>query len=194
MQSPQTIQVLVRARPGNAEYEIEPDGDSNGIKVDPETSVVSFTRERKGQSDFQFTKVFDHTSSQRAIYDMCNISNDVVEGINCCVLAYGQTGSGKTYTMYGTGWEESADLRMSTARNDLNKSTEFGLDGPIADTSFDCIQNAANPDFVDEESLGIVPRSVSDLFKVLEERAAANPKFDYSVSKFFFALYFTFFV
>lgn len=159
------------------------------MKVDPETSVVSFTRERKGQSDFQFSKVFDHSSSQKAVYGMCNIINDVVEGINCCVMAYGQTGSGKTYTMYGSGWEETGtDTRASTARlvdsgvaNRSTDATADDLEGPKADNSFD----TDNTEIVgsDEESLGIIPRSVADLFKVLEEKAAANNKFDYSVSK-----------
>ena len=194
MQSQQTIQVLIRARPVNAEYDLESaDGDgSSAIKVNSETSVVSFTRERKGQSDFQFTKVFDQNSSQKQVYDMCNVANDVVGGINCCVMAYGQTGSGKTYTMYGSGWEETAvgaDARLSTARldaNDMNRSTDSGVDlaGPKADESFE--GNTLAPDEVldgEEESLGIIPRAVADLFKILEEKALANSKFDYSVSK-----------
>jgi len=196
MQSQQTIQVLIRARPANAEYDLESadvDG-SSAIKVNPDTSVVSFTRERKGQSDFQFTKVFDQNSSQKQVYDMCNVANDVVGGINCCVMAYGQTGSGKTYTMYGSGWEETAvgaeNTRLSTARldgNDMNRSTDSLVDlaGPKADESFEG-NNPALEEVLDgeEESLGIIPRAVADLFKILDEKALANPKFDYSVSKY----------
>eukprot|EP01032_Pedospumella_encystans_P022249 gene22249-25212_t len=106
-------------------------------------------------------------------------------------MAYGQTGSGKTYTMYGSGWEETAtgaDTRLSTARldgNDMNRSTDSLVDlaGPKADESFE--GNTPAPEEVpdgEEESLGIIPRAVADLFKILEEKALANPKFDYSVS------------
>eukprot|EP01032_Pedospumella_encystans_P022364 gene22364-25340_t len=106
-------------------------------------------------------------------------------------MAYGQTGSGKTYTMYGSGWEETAvgaDNRLSTARldgNDMNRSTDSLVDlaGPKADESFEGTTPAPEevPDG-EEESLGIIPRAVADLFKILEEKALANPKFDYSVS------------
>lgn len=194
MQNQQTIQVLIRARPGNSDYDVESgDGDgSAAIKVNSDTSVVSFTRERKGQSDFQFTKVFDQNSSQKQVYEMCNVANDVVGGINCCVMAYGQTGSGKTYTMYGSGWEDTAvgvDGRLSTARldaNEMNRSTDslLELTGPKADDSFE-IAAGVQEEALDgeEESLGIIPRAVADLFKILEEKSLANPKFDYSVSK-----------
>lgn len=195
MQNQQTIQVLVRARPTTSDFDVESaDGDGNAaIKVNPDTSVVSFSRERKGQSDFQFTKVFDQNSSQKQVYDMCNVANDVVGGINCCVMAYGQTGSGKTYTMYGSGWEDIAtgtDTRLSTARMDgfdMNRSTDSLVDlaGPKADDSFESSAPAAE-EVLDgeEESLGIIPRAVTDLFRILEEKSLANPKFDYSVSKY----------
>ena len=90
--------------------------------------------------------------------------------------------------MYGSGWEETGtDTRASTARlvdaSIANRSTDIAadLEGPKADNSFDT--DVTETVGSDEESLGIIPRSVSDLFRVLEEKAAANNKFDYSVSK-----------
>ena len=193
MQATQTIRVLVRARPISSEVEAEDENDGFGIKIDPESSMVSFTRERKGQADFQFTRVFDHTGDQRAVYSMCNVVQDVVEGINCCIMAYGQTGSGKTYTMYGSGWEEASTL--SDINNKLSKSMELKQGEGIArldedEASVGGVLEEGNPIAgLDEEGLGVIPRAVADLFRLLEEKSVENEKFDFSISKLFDALY-----
>lgn len=186
--SVQTIQVLVRARPGGGDADVDDDAEGSGISVDPETSIVSFVRDRKGQSDFQFTKVFDQSSDQREVYSMCEVIQDVVEGINCCIMAYGQTGSGKTYTMYGSGWEEGVSQLESSMK--LSKSMELKQGEGIAradadDLSVgDLLQEESSTVLTNDEELGVIPRAVADLFRVLEEKAAANEKFDYSISKF----------
>lgn len=228
MSSPQTIQVLVRPRPadGSATFDMTLTGneaDENALKIDEENSVVSFTRERKGQADFQFTKVLGTSSSQQSVYEGCKVINDVLEGINCCVMAYGQTGSGKTYTMYGKGWEDSSSLvnsgkgkpiavtgigtgastpagggeavaagsRVADNGNVLEDSLADSLDndsiasGSVHPNDMEHIEEEVvdGEDFADEQHLGVIPRAVDDLFKSLEVKSAANPKFDYSVRK-----------
>jgi hypothetical protein len=188
MQAPQTIQVLVRARPAGADILADEDAEGSGIRLDSETSTVSFARDRKSQSDFQFTKVFDQSGDQRAIYTSCGVVNDVVEGINCCIMAYGQTGSGKTYTMYGSGWEEAT--AQLDASNKLNRSTELKPGEGIAKLDQDDISvndplDESSMVITDDEGLGVIPRAVADLFRVLEEKAAENSKLDYSISKSF---------
>lgn len=188
MQTPQTIQVLVRARPAGADILADEDAEGSGIRLDSETSTVSFARDRKSQSDFQFTKVFDQSGDQRAVYTSCGVVNDVVEGINCCIMAYGQTGSGKTYTMYGSGWEEAT--AQLDASNKLNRSTELKPGEGIAKLDQDDISvndplDESSMVMTDDEGLGVIPRAVADLFRVLEEKAAENPKLDYSISKSF---------
>jgi hypothetical protein len=64
MQEAQTIQVLVRARPLPGDHDESREEEFSGITVDEDSSVVSFARDRKGQSDFQFTKVFNPRVSQ----------------------------------------------------------------------------------------------------------------------------------
>ena len=114
MQQAQTIQVFVRLKPpnhnnstiSNDQFNNNNDNiDSNSItindnntsvvKVDDTNTIISLLREKKGQSDFQFSKVFSLYSNQKVVYDSCNVINDVLEGINCCIMAYGQTGSGE---------------------------------------------------------------------------------------------------
>ena len=130
----QTIQVIVRPRPlsgnighntnsnngdttavslGTTTDELNIDGGSI-VKIDEDKSIVSIMRDKKGLTltDFQFTKVFPANSHQKSIYDVCNVTHDVLDGINCCIMAYGQTGSGKTHTMYGVNWEQ--DTTAST--------------------------------------------------------------------------------
>ena len=187
MQATQTIQVLVRARPTGNDASVEDDGEGSGIRVDPDSSTISFARERKGQTEFQFTKVFDQAGDQSTVYGMCNVVHDVISGINCCVMAYGQTGSGKTYTMYGSGWEEGTSQLDQSVK--LSKSMELKLGDGIAraaDADDASVGDAFEETSVfagEEEGLGVIPRAISDLFRALEEKSSENPKFDYSISK-----------
>ncbi|XP_022218828.2 chromosome-associated kinesin KIF4-like [Drosophila obscura] len=50
---------------------------------------------------FKFNHVFDHTDTQKDIFETCVQAKvrKLLDGYNVTILAYGQTGSGKTYTM-----------------------------------------------------------------------------------------------
>ena len=56
-----------------------------------------------GVRPFTFSRVFDSTASQEAVYT--HTAREAVlfllNGFNTCVLCYGQTGSGKTHTIFG---------------------------------------------------------------------------------------------
>ena len=92
-------------------------------------------------------------------------------GTSMCVMAYGQTGSGKTYSMLGSGWEDGA--------SGLSASREFG-------SSSERLQPAAPLG----ESDGVIPRSVHELFSVLEEASQkSSGDLDYSVHCQFMQIY-----
>lgn len=85
----QTIQVLVRARPlDNSLATAE-----SSISIENDNKII-VERDKKGQAEFQFTKVYDTNSSNNDVFNSCNVIDDVISGINCCIMAYGQTGSG----------------------------------------------------------------------------------------------------
>ncbi|XP_072989577.1 kinesin-like protein KIN-7L isoform X1 [Typha latifolia] len=59
---------------------------------------------------FAFDHVFDHTSTNNAVYDLLikSLIRAAVDGFNGTAFAYGQTSSGKTFTMNGS--EEDAGI------------------------------------------------------------------------------------
>lgn len=75
----------------------------------------------------------------------------VVEGYNATIFAYGQTGSGKTYTMEGYKYSQG--------------DTTAGGPKPIIE---------------DGEHIGIVPRVINNLFRMVEE-ASRNTKSTYRI-------------
>ena len=95
---------------------------------------------------FTFDGVFPTNSSQVGVYD--NIGRPIVQaftqGYNGCLLAYGQTGSGKTHTMMGP--DELLEILATGGAEDLSEEESREL----------------------EESAGIVPRVVQDLFHIIE--------------------------
>lgn len=231
MSANQTIKVFVRSKPlsGNDTTTT----DRNVLNIDEAGSIISFSRDRKGQAEFQFSKVFGPSVTQQFVYNECSnvVIQEVTEGVNCCIMAYGQTGSGKTYTMYGKGWDEPSvnTVTSSTSNNfsntnaintrprvksqstmseesgigedDLDQtegnaqplgSTENGDDAEITRTSTaPTVDTDSTPLVMDDENgLGVIPRCIADLFRVLDDRAAVaasnKTHFDYSISELFF--------
>jgi hypothetical protein len=164
MQS-QTIKVVIRTKPSTTSSE------QNVITVEEDSSVISIARgDRKGQADFTFHHVLGPRASQCKVYGVCNVVDEVIGGINCCVMAYGQTGSGKTYTMYGEGWEDGESPMLATV--DIPEDIP-GDDKGVYTASL-------SPD---DDAFGIIPRSVSDLFKALDAKSCESKSFEFSVSK-----------
>jgi hypothetical protein len=104
--------------------------------------------------------------------------------------------------MYGKGWESnSAELT-----NNLNKSvTGLGItlnsqkdkdinDNDSVDHESDNDNDSVAPLYENNnesaetdnsgESLGIIPRTINDLFESLEKKCEKNSSFEYTVSKF----------
>jgi hypothetical protein len=221
----QTIKVVIRARPSTVP--LETTMDKNSIQLDEENSSIIFMKDnnnnnKKGQNfEFKFSKVFNSKVNQTTVYNECNLINDVIEGINCCIITYGQTGSGKTYTMYGSGWEENSynssivpinnnEEKIKTTNNvevsgdNNNEVTCNSRDSPYLfmennnndnKISIDNNENNNNnnnneynsTNNINNESnnelLGIIPRSIADLFQILDEKTAQSNKFYYSVRK-----------
>lgn len=145
----ESMKVLVRVCPGNDQQE------TSALSIDASQKRISFSRERKGVSEFSFSGVLDDSASQADVFSHCrDVVNDVVNGINCCIFAYGMTGSGKTFSLLGKGWEEFyADNTESQT-----------MDRPPND-----------------EGRGIIPRCIDDIFAKIDS-LSDQPSFDFSIS------------
>jgi hypothetical protein len=156
------VHVLVRVRPCQA-----PESDnekSSRLMVDEQTGTVALGRGNKGISEFTFSSVLGPTASQGELYHRCQsiIGDDLLNGINCCIMAYGQTGSGKTYSMYGRGFGDAElTVNHSLAENSVELGTgPFMVPGKYADIGID----------LDSDNYGVAPRAIADLFQLLELR------------------------
>uniref|UniRef100_A0A7S4J4X1 Kinesin motor domain-containing protein n=1 Tax=Odontella aurita TaxID=265563 RepID=A0A7S4J4X1_9STRA len=98
-----------------------------------------------GEYDFCFDQVFDTNVSQSELYNDIGLGtvSDLLSGINCALMTYGLTSTGKTYTLMGSLPD------VSLRDNDLR------------DRLYD--------DMVEDESAGIAPRLINDLFKSMEK-------------------------
>ena len=97
------VKVFLRVRPLTDE-DVKSSGKDTIIEqVDLTRNSISIQKDGDHKS-FTFDSVFEHNSSQKAIY--LKVGKPVVEGIldgfNGTIFAYGQTGTGKTHTMIGT--------------------------------------------------------------------------------------------
>lgn len=74
--------------------------ESNVIKV---KSIENQATNNKDLSEkhFEFSNIFDNTTTQKDVYDTC-IRSVIDNEENLTVLTYGTSGSGKTHTMHGT--------------------------------------------------------------------------------------------
>eukprot|EP00599_Poterioochromonas_sp_BG-1_P003111 CAMPEP_0173154414 /NCGR_PEP_ID=MMETSP1105-20130129/13468_1 /TAXON_ID=2985 /ORGANISM="Ochromonas sp., Strain BG-1" /LENGTH=1305 /DNA_ID=CAMNT_0014070589 /DNA_START=8 /DNA_END=3926 /DNA_ORIENTATION=+ len=209
----QTIEVLIRVRPSTSSSNNHNNNDNNNLLIDEEQGKVYVPRPKnKTQAEFTFTKVYGPNSDQQYIYSGCNVTEHVMNGINCCIMTYGQTNTGKTYTMYGKGWEnttttadplgmtnkstvpfsqkQGASMTQSqpfdTTLND-DQSITSNHDGNNPDSDNDSVLPMNDPlketsSSSSSESLGIIPRCIADLFETLERECESNPGFIYSVS------------
>ena len=88
-----SVKVIVRIRPvGLSNSTTDLTQGNSGIAADEGTSSIIVDRDKKGQSDFRFSGVIAPTSNQETLFQQCNLIDDVISGVNCCVMAYGQTG------------------------------------------------------------------------------------------------------
>lgn len=182
MQTTSTVKVFVRVKPKTDE-KIEDEEEI--INVTNDDTVVSIKRDKKAQADFVFSKIFSKETEQKQLYQSCDLVKDVISGVNCCVMAYGQTGSGKTYTMYGSGWENNNNSTTIHLPKDINLEKE---DRPSTGNE----RRAQSPAFLsltatetidnNDENLGIIPRAITDLFKLLETKSQSATNFDYSIN------------
>lgn len=161
MPQEESMRVVVRMRPPS---EQEGEEAINRPIVDKAGRKISIVRDRKGTAEFSFSSVLDDTSTQAHLYDMCKDTiNDVMDGINCCILTYGQTGSGKTYSMLGRGLEDP-------------NFVESGDSGP------------QSPGMMNDAEYGIVPRSVTDVFAMIDSQKNSE-SFDFLINCQFLQIY-----
>jgi hypothetical protein len=164
----QSIEVVVRVRPSlkqsnaitrlNEEEDNFSVGNTPGVLFEETNGKIYLNRMKsKGQSEYTFDKVFGPSADQEDVFQACDVIDQVIDGINCCVMTYGQTSTGKTYTMYGKGWEETGNFNvrhfqqppsinnnsnsnaagdnMTSNNNILSRSGPLNLSGPLTTRS-----------------------------------------------------------
>ena len=177
--SESTLKVLVRVRP----LPVSQSGQSSSsgvpcLTLGSEAQSISLARQdKKGakKSDFVFSSgaVLGPDAEQHGVFEHCNVVGDVLEGVDCCIMAYGQTGSGKTHSMYGRGWE--GEVQRDELGNTLNSSSTISM---VPEKEVPALLEGEGS----EEQLGVVPRSVTELFANLEEKASQIEGYDFNVS------------
>ena len=72
---------------------------------------------------FEFDRAFLPLDSQEVVFfEVADLVEGVLDGINTCIMAYGQTGSGKTHTMEGTLSDLGVNYRALKLLFDLIES------------------------------------------------------------------------
>ena len=96
MSETHNVQVAVRIRAMSSKEMSQKENSCVRTAEDGEPQIVCGT-----SHSFTYDYVFDGSSSQETVYDMCvrDLVDCFFSGFNATILAYGQTGSGKTYTM-----------------------------------------------------------------------------------------------
>lgn len=135
---------------------------SGGVHIiDSENNAVILVDRTKGLRKFEFDHVLNDTASQESVYEITTMPliSEFINGYNATCLVYGQTGSGKTFSMFGPHMDEKGAF--------LNNLDVKYISGKVPDT------------------LGIVPRSVREIFRALEyrrEHLQLNIEADLSIS------------
>lgn len=192
------IKVVVRCRPVAQAIEdagaspIEVRESSREVIVN--TKAVGKRRNGNGQSSdvlqFSFDGVCGPACSQKKLFQthIQPVVEEVLKGFNCTVFAYGQTGTGKTYTIEGE-WDRSLGSEpvtpllppkpgaepQPTRRRSLNQA-----DPRVRVVTHDAEEHDERPRpdltpntnysvFVMPEHVGIIPRSISQIFERLNE-------------------------
>lgn len=95
--------------------------------------LVKVKSEKNRVKDFEFSRVFNTSSSQSDIFEEVEpLITSVLDGYSVCLFAYGQTGSGKTFTMNGPKENPGVNTRamkklFEQKQNDSNYRTEITL-------------------------------------------------------------------
>ncbi|CUM56278.1 unnamed protein product [Debaryomyces fabryi] len=127
------------------------------ITVNQDQQFSTFINSMNSKT-YTVDQVYGSQADQLLLFDKVAMPlfNDFINGFNVTILAYGQTGTGKTYTMCGNCNTEDAVDKLETYIPLLN------------------------------ETAGIIPRTLNELFKSLESDSGAN---DYVVKCSFIELY-----
>ena len=152
----QGVKVVVRIKP-NQSPEIDSERTSY-LEFDESQGTVALDRKQKGVSEFNFSGIVGPSSRQDSLYFKCNLVNDILDGINGCIMAYGQTGSGKTYSMYGRGWDDpSADISIQAGAASVFDSTDVGVQSALGIHGDEDIEPHSRGHEVGVEVLLIIP-------------------------------------
>ena len=130
------VKVLIRVRPNQSPIDQPLDAAVAlpFLSVDETADTITLSREKKGRGnvlDFKFSKVLGPGSSQSSLYSSCNLVQDVLDGVNCCIIAYGQTSTGKSHAMLGNGWGEDAYARTGSNRGSRVNSPSLSDSLPV---------------------------------------------------------------
>ena len=145
--SEENLSVIVRVRPP-LHNEVTLDQCVEVVRAGTTNAIKLRTKNHNVTCGYD--SVLSPDATQADVYDhVRHVVHAVSSGINATIFAYGQTGSGKTHTMLGANLEETL-------------SNQASLDWTSKETS--------------HEEYGIIPRTVVDIFKELEQ--GKNPDED----------------
>eukprot|EP00941_MAST-03F_sp_MAST-3F-sp1_P002613 g2613.t1 len=144
----ETIKVMARVRP-LIQRELRENKvlKAEGSYFISTLSDKNFTSRAQQTKKHKFDRVFGENASQAEVWKSAQPLIDAsLEGYNSTVFAYGQTGTGKTHTMLGV------DIWNMGSSTQLAKSE--AIDAVVAN----------------EDLWGLIPRSMKQIFRVLEGR------------------------
>ena len=169
----ESVRVVVRIRPllsgelnhTNDGLRINEDEGSitiiNPISSSNETN--GHTQQSTGSSKkYSFNKVFGPVSSQDDVFDDSGAKNLVMnclKGYHATIFAYGQTGSGKTHTMDGIEYQHATQHGGSVRMREHITSGSGGEKSPLT---------------FSPHGPGVTPRSISFLFKTIEDMSSSS--------------------
>lgn len=163
------VKVVVRVRP-----EANNDSSSKTLVIDENEKAISINRGgKKGVSEFTFSEILSAEATQEELYaECCGVVENVLRGINCCIMAYGQTGSGKTHSMLGSGWEDTPPLIALATSTPPQLIDNEDIDSPP----------------LKSDEGGIIPRCVQEVYALLEKNSTTD-LIDFSIHCQFMQIY-----
>lgn len=157
--------IVLRIKPKTEEEYLE----NNKMFEIKDNNLIEFMDSKNNSKIFKFDYIFNEDSQQKQLFEICSkeICDSLFEGYNGTIFTYGQIGSGKTYTILGPDYTKS-----------LLYNSNFVF--PNQQSNNNNITNIFQNEYLlymkkkEEESKGLIPRSIEYLLDKKEELCEIN--------------------